>query len=218
MKKLAFLLLLICELNLFGQTDSIERATLNNRLLSKGISENAYLIKRSQWNNQMKSSNYPDFPVDSTGNVHYVFFNGFKNFDKEKLFNRTLEWLSINYGIIPASYYSNLKDGKIILRNNLNLINNYSCSFTCVITIKDEKIKYELFSISYQAFYTGDYLNETPEKTINYNISDLYPIILKKQTEWNLSLSLFRSTNKLFKTEIQNLWDYILSYDYSNSF
>jgi hypothetical protein len=114
--------------------------------------------------------------------------------------------------------YSNLKEGKIILRNSLNLFNNYSCSFTSIFSIKDEKIKLELISLSYQAYYEGDYASGIPEKTISFNINEVYPIILKKPSEWNLNLSLFKTTNKLFKTEIKNLSDYILSYDNSNIF
>jgi hypothetical protein len=47
---------------------------------------------------------------------------GQTDFNKEKLFTRTLEWLSINYGLIPSYIYSNLQEGKIIFKNNLNII------------------------------------------------------------------------------------------------
>ena len=150
--------------------------------------------------------------------MHYVFINEFKGFDKDKLVTRILEWLSINYGLLPSNIYSDLKEGKIILRNSLSLFNNYSCSFTSIFSIKDEKIKMDLISLSYQAYYEGDYASGIPEKTISSNINEIYPIILKKPSEWNLNLSIFKATNKLFNTEIKNLYDYILSYDNSNIF
>jgi hypothetical protein len=218
MKKYIFLLFIMFGTNLFGQTDSLEKAALYNKLISKEISEAVYSKTGAQWVELINRVKYPDMPLDKNGQVHYVFIDEFKGFDNEKLFNRTMEWLSINYGLLPVNMYSNLKDGKIILRNSLNLFNNYSCSFTAIFAIKDEKIKVDLISLSYQLYYEGDYANGVPEKTTSFNITEIYPIILKKPTEWNIDLSLFKATNKLFNTEIKNLGDYILSYDNSNVF
>jgi len=218
MKKFFFLLFILVESNLFGQTDSLEKTILYNKLISKEITEDYYSKIWPQWVQTMNRVKYPDLPLDKNGKVHYVFINEFKGFDKEKLLNRTQEWLSINYGLLPANMYSNLKEGKIILRNSLNLFNNYSCGFTEIISIKDEKIKLELISLTYQAYYEGDYASGIPEKTISFNIDEVYPIILKKPSEWYLNLSLLRATNKLFDTEIKNLSDYIVSYDNSNIF
>ena len=218
MKKYIFLLFILIGSDLFGQTDSIEKATLYNKLISKEISELTFQSIWPRWVELITRVKYPDMPLDKNGQVHYVFINEFKGFDREKLFNRTLEWLSINYGLLPANIYSNVKDGKIILRNSLSLFSNYSCSFTTIFSIKDEKIKVDLISLSYQAYYEGDYANGVPEKTTSFNISEAYPIILKKPAEWPLNLSLFKATNKLFNTEIKNLGDYILTYDNSNVF
>jgi hypothetical protein len=218
MKNNIFLLILLVESNLFGQTDSLEKAILYNKLISKEITEADFSKIWSQWNQRISTIKYPDLPLDQNGQVHYVFINEFKGFDKEKLVNRILEWLSINYGLLPSNMYFNLKEGKIILRNSLSLYNNYSCSFTSIFSIKDEKIKLELISLSYQAYYEGDDVSGTPEKTISFNVNEVFPIILKKPAEWNLNLSLFKATNKLFNTEIKNLGDYILSYDNSNIF
>ena len=218
MKNFFFLLILLFESNLFGQTDSLEKAVLYNKYTSKEISDIDFSNIWSQWNQKMKKIKYPDLPLDQSGQVHYVFINEFKGFDKEKLFNRTMEWLSINYGLLPVNMYSNLNDGKIILRNSLNLNKTYSCVYTLIISIKDEKIRLELISLTYQAYFEGDYDSGIPEKTINYNLNEIYPIILKKPSEWNLYLSLFKKTNQLFNAEIKNLGDYIFSYDYSNIF
>ena len=50
--------------------------------------------------------------LDLKGEIHYLFLYKFIDFNKETLFNRTLEWLSINYGLVPSYLYSNLEDGK----------------------------------------------------------------------------------------------------------
>ena len=218
MKNFFFLLILLFESNLFGQTDSLEKAVLYNKYTSKEISDIDFSNIWSQWKQKMKTIKYPDLPLDQSGHVHYVFINEFTGFDREKLFNRTIEWLAINYGLLPVNMYSNLKEGKIILRNSLNLNKTYSCVYTLIISIKDEKIRLELISLSYQAYFEGDYDSGIPEKTINYNLNEIYPIILKKPSEWNLYLSLFKKTNQLFNAEIKNLGDYIFSYDNSNIF
>jgi hypothetical protein len=218
MKKYIFLLIILAESNLFGQTDSLERAALLNKYISKEITEVSFSKLMPQWVELINRVKYPDLPLDQNGQVHYVFINEFKGFDKEKLLNRTREWLSINYGLLPANMYSDLKEGKIILRNSLDLIYNYSCVFTSIFSIKDEKIKLELISISYQAYYEGDYSSGIPERTVTTRINDVYPVILKKPAEWSLNLTLLKATNKLFNTEVSNLKDYILSYDNSNIF
>ncbi len=216
MKNLFFLLLLVIGSDLFAQTDSIEKATLLNKLTEKVIKEAEFTKTLVEWDQKI-SKKYPDLPIDQNKQVHYIFLNEFKELDKEKLFNRTLEWLAINYGIIPADIYANVKDGKIIFRNSLDLITNTSCAYTSVISIKDEKIRVEILSISYQTFNPEAGETGLSDYT-NYKISEVYPIILKKPSEWNSKIDLLKNTDSLFKAEIKNLSDYILSYDNSNTF
>jgi hypothetical protein len=217
MKNHLYLFVLLIGSNLFGQTDSIERVTIYNKLMSKEIKESEFSKIWTEWNQKI-SKDYPNLPLDQNEQVHYVFLNEFKNNDKEYLFNRTLEWLSINYGLIPADIYYNLKDGKIIFRNSLNLITNTSCVYTAIISVRDEKIKMEFLSISYQTYYEADYSSGIPDRTVSLNINEVYPIILKKSSEWNSNLLLLKNTDKLFSTEIKNLCDYILFFDKANSF
>ena len=218
MKNIFFLLFILVASDLFGQTDSLEKAALSNKFISKEITETYYSRTGNAWLQFINEVKYPDLQMDQNGKVHYVFINEYKGFDKEKLFNRTMEWLAINYGLLPVNMYYNVKDGKIILRNSLTLINNYSCGFTTIISIKDEKIKFEAVSLTYEVYYAGDYASGIPEKTLSFGIDKYYPVILKKPSEWSLNLSLFKTTNELFNTEIKNLNDYILSFDNSNTF
>lgn len=211
MKKLIFLILLVIETNIFAQTDSIEKAVLYNRLTTKELDDLAFSNIWKQWNRKINASKYPDQPLDQDGQVHYTFVNEFKGLDKEYLFNRTLEWLAIYYDLLPAYVYANIKDGKIIYTRSFSLFDSYSCIPTSVITIKDEKIKYEMINISYQAYYESEY--QTGYIDIN-----VYPVVLKKQSEWDLDLSLLRETKRLLKSEVDKLNNYIMSYEYSNEF
>lgn len=215
MEKLIFLILIVIETNIFGQTDSIEKAVLYNRLTSKELDDLAFSNIWKQWNQKIKANKYPDQPIDQDGQVHYTYVNEFKGFDKEYLYNRTLEWLAIYYDLLPVNVYANLKDGKIIYTQRLSLFDNYSCIPTSVITIKDEKIRYEMINITYQSYFEGDYANGIPDGTTELNV---YPIVLKKQSEWDLNLSLLRETKRLIKSEVDKLDFYIMSYQYSNEF
>ena len=221
MKNSIFILILIFGSALYGQTDSIEKAALYNKMLSKEIGQIEYSRIATRWNQTIKEfQKYPELPLDQNGKVHYLFLYKFINLNKEKLFTRTLEWLSINYGLIPSYIYSNPEDGKIIFRNTLNLNDINSCTYTSVITIKNEKILMEIINVGYQAFYEGHYSDGewVPDKTINFSASQIYPIILKNPSEWSSDLNLLKTTNDHFNIEKVNLNDYIMSYDDSYIF
>lgn len=78
----------------------------------------------------------------------------------------------------------------------------------------------EIISIGYQTFYEGHYSGDAwiSDKTINFSFPQIYPIILKNPLEWKSDLNLLSTTNEHFNNEIENLYDYIMSYDSSNSF
>ena len=73
----------------------------------------------------------------------------------------------------------------------------------------------EYLGIAYQTFYEGHYSDDSwiPDKTITLDINQVFPIILRKPTEWNLYLNMLKTASELFSTETRNLYDYILSYD-----
>jgi hypothetical protein len=206
---------------IFGQIDSLEKVAIYNKLSSKEIEQDEFLKIWLRWSQVMKEiKQYPNLPLDQNGQVHYSFTNKFTDYNKEKLFNRTLEWLTINYGLIPSYIYSNLEDGKIIFKNSLNIETGGTCNFTSVISIKNEKMMIEFISIAYQTIYQAHYKGDMwmPERTVNLNINQVYPIVLKDPSEWDKNLKMFKLTNELFNTETKNLYDYITSYDSSYMF
>jgi hypothetical protein len=221
MKNSLIFLILIFGLNLYGQSDSTEKAILYNKLLSKEIEQSEFARIGTRWNQTMKEiKKYPDVPLDQSGQVHYSFLNKFTGLNKEKLFTRTLEWLSISYGLFPQYIYSSLEDGKIIIRNSLNLSSANSCNYAAVISIKNEKVMVEITNIGYQMFIEGYYSNDNwiPEKTVTLGINQIYPVILKNPSDWNSKLILLKSTNELFNTENENLCNYIINYNNPDAF
>jgi hypothetical protein len=216
MKNLAIILILMMGLNLYGQTDSIESAILFKKLLSKELGQEEFSKIGIKWNQLMKEiKQYPELPLDQNGQAHYSFIYNFTGFNKERLFSRTIEWLSINYGLIPSYIYSNLQDGKIIFKNNLNLIAGNSCNYTGIISIKNEKILFEIVNLAFQTFSEGHYSGDTwiPDKTINFGLSDIYPIILKNPSVWKSDFNLLKAANEIFNTEKDALYNYIAGYD-----
>jgi hypothetical protein len=221
MKYSFILLIIIFGSTLYGQTDSIEKAILYNKMLSKEIGQVEYSRIATRWSQTMKEiKKYPELPFDKKGQVHYLFLYRFIDLSKEMLFNRILEWLSINYGLFPAYIYADREDGKIIFRNSLSIDYYNSCTYTAVIWIKNEKILMEIINLGYQIYYEGHYSNNDwiPEKTISFSISQFYPVILKNPSEWNSSLNLLISTNVLFNSEKDSLFEYLKSYGTSYEF
>jgi hypothetical protein len=221
MKHLILLLLLVASNELFGQTDSLEKVVFYKKYYAKEVDQPDNLRIWLKWNQTIKEmSRYPDLPLDPGGHVHYTFIREFGDKSKEKLFPRILEWLSLNYGIVPAYLYSNLADGKIIFRNNASLNSVYTCNYTSVISVKDGKTRVEYINLSYQSFYEGHYSGESwiPDQTTTLPIDQFYPVVVKKISEWSATLNLFKSTNDFFTSETSNLYEYILSYDYQDPF
>ena len=216
MKNLLVLLLIIVSSSLYGQTDSIEKAAITAKFLSKDLTQEALSQIGSKWNILMKKINkYPDLPLDKDGVVHYQYLNDFKNMKKEILFNRILEFLTINYGFYPSNLYSNSADGKIIFNGSFNIDGTYSGIYTAVISIKDEKLWIQYINIGFQAFYGAHDSGGTwyPDRTTNSSISQFYPVLLKDPSQWVVTFNLFKTSNEYYKNEAEKLSNFLTTYD-----
>lgn len=200
-----FTVLFILTLTASGQTDSIEKKLLLKKLNDKILTQEDFARIFQKWKQTLKVAGaYPDLPLDQNGEVHYSFV---KTFDGEgnKLFNRTMEWLAIYYGIRPADIYSNKEDGKIIFQNSVSLSSSKTCTFTSVITVKGSKIRVEYVNLGYQIW--------VPEQTNYIHISQLYPVVEKVQAEWPNTLNLFKITNQTFNSDFGKLSIYLENYE-----
>jgi hypothetical protein len=205
MKISLIVLIFIYGLNLYGQTDSIEKAALHWKL-ANSTDQAEYKRICKKWDKTiLEIKKYPDLPLDQSGLVHYSYLNQFKNVTKEKLFNRILEWLSVTYGLFPSYIYSNPEDGKIIFKNSITLKTGHNCNYTAIISVKNEKILMEFFNIGYSQDQT--------DRTVYFDINQVYPVILKDPSEWSPNLKLLKTTNDFFNADKENLSNYILHYD-----
>lgn len=217
---LTILFILFCA-NLFAQSESAERIAISQKLSTKEISEEEFSKIAPKWNQFLKKyGEYPELPLDQNGQVRYSYSQSFGTATKEKLFNHTLEWIAINYGIYPANLYSNADEGKIVLNNSFGLDNTYSCFYTAVFSIKNGKMLVELFSIGLQGFFPGHDSGGSwvPDKTVNFTINQFFPVALKNQAEWSRDLDFFKAVNTRFASQIANLWDFLANYEAYSSF
>jgi hypothetical protein len=157
--------------------------------------------------------------MDENNEVHYSFV---KIFEKPQnwLFSRTMEWLMIYYGFKPNDLYYNKEDGKIIYQNSVSLENPKSLVMTSVITVKANKIRVEFMNLGYQTYHPG-YNSDagwTPETTVYNPITEFYPVIGKKDSEWTKTLNLFKSTNQVLSSDVNKLWIYIENFNRINEF
>ena len=221
MKTILTFLLLLAGTCLYAQSDTSERVALSQKLLKKEISEEDFSKIGPKWSQFLKKyGEYPELPLDQNGHVRYSYTQSFGMTPKDKLFNHTLEWIAINYGLYSANLYSNPEDGRIILNNNFSVNETYSCNYTVIVSIKTGKMLVEFFNVGYQGFFPGHDSGGgwVPDKTINLDINQIFPVILKNQLEWNRDLDLFKATNTQVKAQIANLWDYLTNYDSYNAF
>jgi hypothetical protein len=221
MKIALILLLAVYGLTANAQTDSLEKVFINKKIQDKTITqEEIAKLNASKWTQTLKQlGNYPDLPMDENNEVHYSFV---KTYEKPQnwLFSRTMEWLMIYYGFKPNDLYYNREDGKIIFQNSVSLESPKSVVMTAVITIKTNKVRVELMNLGYQTFYPG--YNSAggwiPETTVYNPISDFYPVLGKKDSEWAKTLNLFKSTNQTLSSDVNKLWIYIGNYVSINEF
>jgi hypothetical protein len=211
MKNLIVLILLLCSANAFSQNDSIEKSILLHRLNTGAITEMDFNRLLTRWvQASEKTGGYPDLPINQTNQVHFIFVQDFPDIEKEVLVRRTLEWLAINYGIIPAYLYSHEGDGKIIFSNQYNIDNTYTCNYTAVVTVKDGKMLLEFLKISLS--------RQMEWGTSTTAIEKCYPVINKRFQEWEAGVSVLKKTNDFFYSELASLTEFILNYDASYSF
>jgi hypothetical protein len=216
MKTIVIVLTLFLSTTLFGQSDSIEKAVLYKKVLSGEMTNEVFSETGKEWKKVVQSiGKYPELPVDQNGKVYYTYLSTFKGLSKEYLYNRTAEWLTIYFGFVPADLNANPSEGKIIFRNSKFVKTSCNIFYTAIITLKNEKMLVEYFAVATQTQHAGYYFNDlwVPEKIVTTEIENMYPVVLKKQSEWNNNLQIFKFINDQFNNSISDLNNYIANYD-----
>ena len=235
---ISLLSFLIISLSIFSQTEEIELKRLSERFANKEFDQVQYAEMGQNFRDIIKF--YGSFPLlpynELTKEIEFTKVESFTGIDKKVIYDRILEWSAIKFGSLNSVIkYSNLDDGKIILKGWFDIVysydaetffmgkkegvNNSKCSFTYVFTIKDNKLKIEVLDIRYEGSYyvTAFGTSFLSEHTVDRSIHSLYPITDSKLIEWKGRLDILNQTNIKILSFFNSIEGYInnKSSDYS---
>ena len=208
--KLLFLFL-FCSAVVFGQTSKLEQEALVKEY-EQSKRQEKIADKMQDWSETMaRFGTYPDLPLTPEGDVYYSLQGDFPGVKKAVVFTRTLEWLAIHNELYPSSIYQNPEDGKIIFHYSMPLSNLESLNYTCIITIADSKLLFEVLNISYQQFIPGHYAADKwiYDQTVTKKLNEFYPVTLKEKSDWERTLNIFKLFNDHVTENINSLYDYV---------
>lgn len=220
MRTTAFIVALSFFSAAYAQTDSLERINLDKAQASRKISkiDRNFILKK--WEEFIQDNDYPEVFLNDSKKIEYSYYIDFEGQTREKLYNRINEWLAIRYGIMPSYSYGDAVNGKIIYSGFEKVSSNRHITFSCVFTIKDDKILVDFENIAYEVssggYYSGD--DFIPENTVSVAINDLFPIITKPMGSWRYYFAALRKMDSRFKNDMAGLNEFINSYDQKYSF
>lgn len=229
MKKSCILFMLsLLTINLFSQTIDKEKAYLDSLIHTGRCSPEQLSEIGSRWANFVKNYKYPELPVNqTTGDIDFTDVLAFNNLDNKTIYQRCMQWLAISYGNV---IYSDQESGKIIANGTINLKHNAeyrtsfgskgtrtvqtSTSYTLILTLNKNKIKYQIINIE----YTFNNLSETVNQ-VTLPIHSLFPILAHDQMHWKLFLTvLTESYNSFFINLKKSLSDYVNAFEVDYNF
>jgi hypothetical protein len=223
MKKILLIFTLISvSLAGFSQTLEIEKQSIDSLLKSGTLSASQVVLLRNNWNSFYSGYKYPELPVNAvTKEVDFSDILNLDNFNKQIIFQRSLEWAAINYFNI---LYKDAESGKIIASGIMNLNHTAeipggfgkrietpaqtSVAYTLILTVKDNKIKYNITNIE----YTFSNYSETIDQ-ITMTLDSLFPIIAKDKMQWKRYITALTETKDKMLVKLKNsLTDYIKNF------
>lgn len=203
---------------LSSQTIELERNYVNSIIQSPNIDDftKNELIKK--WNKFSKEYVYPVIEIDTTkSEFHFSEVIEMKDLSKKIIFERCEQWFVLSYFQV---LYSNFEAGKMIATASANIpYKNETSSFgnkslraganktdyVLTLTIKDNKIKYEISDMKYYV--------QALESEYTVPVTSLFPVVSKNSSEWLKSLTYFQNLNKVLMVDLQQtLKNYIEEY------
>jgi hypothetical protein len=220
MKKFILLIILIIPtFYIYSQSLDAEKQSIDSLLKVGRLNANQAAQLRKKWNDFIVSYTYPEFAINnSTGEMEISDILTFANLDKKIIFQRCLQWIAINYGDL---IYNDLESGKIIANGLIDLTHfaeypsgfgskeliqiQTSTYYTMILTLKDNKIKYNITNISYNFTNFSETINE-----ISFPISSLFPIVAHDQMQWVRFITVLNAGIDKFNIRLKNsLADYV---------
>lgn len=220
MKKIILLIILIIPtFCIYAQSLDAEKQSLDSLLKSGELNTAQVVQLRKKWNAFITNYKYPELTVNNrTGEIGISDILTFTNLDKQIIFQRCLQWIAINYGDL---IHNDLESGKIIANGLIDLTHfaeypsgfvnkevrqiQTSTYYTLILTIKDNKIKYNITNITYT--FTNFSLNISE---ISFPILSLFPIVAHDQMHWIRFITVLNASTDKFNFILKNsLVDYV---------
>jgi hypothetical protein len=210
MKRILLLIgLILPVLAVNAQSIDAEKQFVNTQISSGKLPPGLVSELGKKWNTFIAEYTYPVLPLNSvTGEVDFTDILTIDNMAKKTIFQRCLQWVALNYHELV---YQDFESGKIIANGALNL--NHTCetrvaykntisttqtwtNYTLVLTVKDNKIKYNVVNIDYKFSNYSEIIDE-----ISMPMLSLFPIVNNDPLQWERYTSVLKATNDVFGAE-----------------
>ena len=210
MKRILILIVLILPaISIYAQSVEAEKQFVNIQISSGKLSPHLVTELGKKWNAFITEYNYPVLPVNTlTGEVDFTDILLVDGLDKKTIFQRCLQWGVLNFHEIV---YQDFESGKIIANGALNLNHTYETrvaykktenlaqtwtNYTLVLTVKDNKVKYNVVNIVYRFNNYSETVDE-----ISMPMVSLFPIVNNDPIHWERYTTVLKATNDVFGAE-----------------
>jgi hypothetical protein len=229
MKRTVLFLLILCSFGrVFSQSVEAEKEFINAQIQAGKLNSEEVRDITKKLSNFSRKYKYPVLPFNkTTGEIDYSDIVFLTNLDKKAIFEKCLEWIVIGYGNI---LHKDPESGKIIASGNLSLKNssinsattgdntgfqlNTSVNYMLILTVKDNKLKYQITNIEYTFYDVTGFLSD-----ITLPINSLFPIILQDELQWKRYIAVLNESTNMFSFVLKDsLKEYIIKADEDNNF
>ncbi|MBN1117589.1 MAG: DUF4468 domain-containing protein [Bacteroidales bacterium] len=205
---------------LLAQNYKSELDNLSKKYEQGEIDQYKYQKMAEVWRSAMKTTGgYPELPLsEDSSKVRYEFIYEADNLDKLIIYNRILEYFSLQYESLSEILdYQDYDLGKIIIKCNTPVEGSYT-SFFCAtyrFTIIQNKYRLEISNISYakkydmiliDETYFYDYLQET-------RFEAFYPVTNKNFKEWEQTITKMKKVDKAIKDSGDKIFSFVKAYN-----
>lgn len=209
MKKFILVFILsLYAISIHAQLTAAEKQYFDSLLKTGRLSSDQVIQLHKKLNS---ADNYEFKANKSTGEIEISDTLPFPDLDKKTIYKRCLEWIAINYGSL---IYNDLESGKIIATGLID-IEHYAgnqsgfgatrinpvqtpTNYTMILTIKDNKIRYNISNITYNFKNFSETIDE-----ISYPIAALYQNKTLDQN-WIRFFTVLNSSSEMFYVTLKN--------------
>jgi len=194
------LILVFCFSSLHAQTIVSEKLYVDSMLMSNKLDTYEKDDLRKKWSIFSAEYSQINIPMNKlTGEIDFMDKIRIDSLDKKTIFQRCEQWMIMNYFQI---FYSNLEAGKLMGTASATVSHksekisfgeksyfpvSTTAEFTIILTIKDNRLKYEIVDIKHNIDTEGE-----PTSTLK----SFLPLISHNRSYWYLYLSFVEELQK----------------------